>query len=408
MRPKEGPLRILFISDHFFPESFLGNEIPLHLRRHGYEVDVLTQNPAYPEGVIYPGYTNPFFQITRLEGTKVIRFKTITGYRDSLARKIANYLWFMVVSTLYVIVSVRSYDALFVYHVGTLTEALPLYVGKRVFGKRTSIWTLDIWPDSIFSFGFRRIPLLISILEWFVSAMYRSCDSIMVGSPGFIAKISRFVPFSKHPVFVPQWAPKELFQDEDTSIELDYEVVNFVFTGNIGTQQNLDRVICAFALAEQAGSRAHLHVVGGGRALDSARTTTRRLETKCIHFHARIPQRQVLRLIRSADACVLSLNPDPSIELTLPAKFQTYIHSGRPMLCVARGESRSLVEKHGLGEVADPDSVDSIAAAIDRICTYSASEKSEIEARMKALALGAFREETSMSRILSGIIGTTT
>jgi glycosyltransferase involved in cell wall biosynthesis len=405
MRGKKPRNRVLFISDHFFPESFLGNEIPSCLRRQGYAVDVLTQNPAYPEGVIYPGNPNPLFRLTRMDGIRVIRLKTITGYRDSLARKIANYLWFMLASTFYVVLSIRSYDFLFVYHVGTLTEAIPLYVAKRVFRRRTSIWTLDIWPDSVFSFGFRRTPLVAAALDRFVSAIYRSCDAIMVGSPGFVEKIGRFVPRGRKPEFIPQWAPRQLFEEEDPPVELERDAVNFVFAGNIGTQQNLDRVIRAFAFVERDGGPAHLHVVGDGRSLECAKTTASRLGATCVHFHPRIPQEQVLRLLRSADACVLSLNPDPSIELTLPAKFQTYLHSGRPILCVSRGEAKTLVETHGLGEIADPGSIDSIVSAIGRMCGYSDRDKAGIAVRMSALATEAFREETSLRKIVRGITG---
>lgn len=404
MMKKDSQLKVLFISDHFYPEAFLGNEIPSYLCAHGCSVDVLTQNPAYPEGIIYPGNPNPLFRITRMSGIRVFRLKTITGYRDSLSRKIANYLWFMFAATIFTLFSMRSYDTLFVYHVGSLTEALPLYVAKHIFGKRTSIWTLDIWPDSVFSFGFKRTPIISRALDRFVSAIYNSCDSVMVGSPGFIGKIGRFMPAGRQPIFVPQWAPKALFAEVDSSFAIDEECMSFVFAGNVGTQQNLDRVISAFAAVERGGHRAHLHIVGDGRSLEVVKATAQRLCTSSIHFHPRIPQGQILRLLGSADACVLSLNPDPSIELTLPAKFQTYLHSERPILCVARGESRYLVEENRLGEVAEPDSIESIAAAIKKICNYTEKERLEIAERMRKLTL-SFREEVSMQKILFEVAG---
>lgn len=121
---------------------------------------------------------------------------------------------------------------------------------------------------------------------------------------------------------------------------------------------------------------------------------------------AEFPQKQILSLIRSADACVLSLVPDPSIELTLPAKFQAYLLSGHPILCVARGESKILVERFQLGAVAEPDSLESIVNGIQRICRYSSAEKKVVESNMAEVVREYFQEEKSKETILYQVTGT--
>ena len=42
--------RILLVSQYFYPESFKGNDIAFELSKRGYNVDVLTGIPNYPEG----------------------------------------------------------------------------------------------------------------------------------------------------------------------------------------------------------------------------------------------------------------------------------------------------------------------------------------------------------------------
>jgi glycosyltransferase involved in cell wall biosynthesis len=397
--------RVLLVSDRFFPENFLCNELPKYLHTKGLIVDVLTQNAAYPEGKIYQGELNPLFRITRLDETRIFRLMTIIGFRESVWKKIANYLWFMFASALFVIFRASAYDSIFVYHVGALTEALPLYIAKRIYRKRTAIWTLDIWPDSVFSFGFKKTAFMSAMLDFFVSAIYNSCDCIMVGSPGFVEKIARFVPVSKRPIYVPQWAPKELFANNPSPIVLSNEATNFVFAGNVGTQQNIDRVIKAFASLNNNGNPAHLHIVGNGTYLERAKAIALICAARCVYFYPRIPERQVLSLLQKADACVLSLNPDASIELTLPAKFQTYLYSQRPILCVARGEARLMVKANDIGEIAEPDSIESISMAILRICNYTNKRKVEIAERTKALANEKFQESSLKRIILHGIVG---
>jgi glycosyltransferase involved in cell wall biosynthesis len=404
MRSRNNP-RVLVISDHFFPESFLGNEIPGYIHENGFDVEVLTQNASYPEGIVYRGESNPLFRITRMGSIRVYRVKTITGYRDSVFRKVVNYLWFMLAASLFVLVCANRYDFFFVYHVGTLTEAVPLYIAKRVFGKRTSIWTQDIWPDSVFSFGFKKNSISIQLLTSFVSAIYSSIDSIMVSSPGFVGKIKASTARQKTPFFIPQWAPRVVFEMVEPCIKFDHKNFNFIFTGNIGTQQNLHSVVNAFGIVEKIGKNCVLHIVGDGRNLSGLKSLVHDNDIGNVEFYRRIPQNQVLSLLKKADACVISLAPDPAIELTLPAKFQTYLFSGRPILCVARGESRALIERYGLGAVAEPDSVESIVEAIITICDFSPNKRNEISEKMRSTSTRLFNEEESKKAILAGIIG---
>ena len=49
-------MKLLVISQYFFPENFRINEVVASLLERGIQVDVLTGKPNYPEGVINPGY----------------------------------------------------------------------------------------------------------------------------------------------------------------------------------------------------------------------------------------------------------------------------------------------------------------------------------------------------------------
>jgi glycosyltransferase involved in cell wall biosynthesis len=396
---------VLFISDHFYPESFLGNEIAEFLSRDECIVDVLTQNPSYPEGVVYPGHTNPLFRITRMGKCRILRIRTVTGYRDSVGRKIANYMLFACSATIFTVLLAWRYDSIFVYHVGALTEAIPLYVAHHLWGTYTSIWSQDIWPEAIFAFGFERTGFALRVLNSFVSAIYRSIDCVMVSSPGFVEKICALTGRRKKPIFIPQWAPKELFASGESPIAFSHSTANFVFAGNIGTQQNLVRVVSAFIRAHSEGLEVALHLVGEGRMLAELKSLVKESKSKAVIFHGRIPQSSVLPVLRKADVCVLPLSPDPSVELTLPAKFQSYLFSGAPILCISRGEARNLIEKHGLGDVADPESVDSILEAIRRMAGYSAEERDAIAQRVRGAADSLFREEILKSRIAGHILG---
>ena len=50
-------MRILIISQYFWPENFKINDIALGLKDHGHEVQILTCKPNYPSGKFAHGYT---------------------------------------------------------------------------------------------------------------------------------------------------------------------------------------------------------------------------------------------------------------------------------------------------------------------------------------------------------------
>ena len=47
-------MRILIVSQYFWPESFLVNDLAVGLREKGHQVTVLTGIPNYPEGSFFP------------------------------------------------------------------------------------------------------------------------------------------------------------------------------------------------------------------------------------------------------------------------------------------------------------------------------------------------------------------
>jgi len=49
-------LRVLVISQHFWPENFRINEVVDSLRSEGCDVEVLSGQPNYPHGKIFKGY----------------------------------------------------------------------------------------------------------------------------------------------------------------------------------------------------------------------------------------------------------------------------------------------------------------------------------------------------------------
>ena len=51
-------MKILVISEVFYPENFLINDLVKEWKQQGFAVDIISQYPSYPESYVYPGYSN--------------------------------------------------------------------------------------------------------------------------------------------------------------------------------------------------------------------------------------------------------------------------------------------------------------------------------------------------------------
>ena len=72
--------RLLILTERFFPEEFLINDLATAWQQRGYEVELLTQVPSYPHDRIYDGYTNRLFQTTHeFHAIPIHRVRTVLG-----------------------------------------------------------------------------------------------------------------------------------------------------------------------------------------------------------------------------------------------------------------------------------------------------------------------------------------
>ncbi|AEJ18689.1 glycosyltransferase family 4 protein [Gracilinema caldarium] len=343
--------KIIIITERYAPEPFLITDLAEEWVKQGNEVTVVTQIPSYPGDKIYKGYKNSKL-VETINGVKIVRFPTVTGYSKSLYRKILNYLLFMLRELWFAFIASKDADAVFVYHTGPLTQALAV-IPIKIFRKiPITIWTQDVWPDAVFAYGFPEQGAFAVILKNFVKFIYYFCDTILVTSPGFIERLK---PYTKNKIveFIPQWVPDEIMKCDPSPFNLTEGASKFIFTGNLGSMQALDVVIKAFAELKQED--IVLYILGDGNKRKDFELLAKSLDATNIKFLGSLPQRQVLHCIRQCDFSVLSLSPNKLISLTIPAKFQTYLAAGKPILAITAGEVSRLIQENNIGIACYPD-----------------------------------------------------
>jgi glycosyltransferase involved in cell wall biosynthesis len=277
----------------------------------------------------------------------------------------------------------KKYNKVFVYHAGSLTQAIPAVLIKKLFGSQLYIWILDIWPDTVYAYGFKKGVLSEKWLDAFIRGIYRNCETIFVSCKGFKEKIEKYAPGAKI-VFSPQWVPSDLNFNQVMPHQLLKNGFNFTFAGNIGKVQNLENVIRGFARVGKQNGQAILNIVGDGSNLETIKNIAKEERIENIYFWGRRPLTEMPMWFEGSDVLIISLLDKPVFSLTVPAKFQAYLASGKPIFCIMKGEVADLVINNQIGIVAQPNNIDDIKTGFEK---FLSMPKQDLQASSRAAKL---------------------
>ena len=397
------PKKILIVTECFYPEEFKINDVALSWKNKGYGVDVLTLAPTYPLGRVFSSYKNSFFRKDEYQGIKIFRLRAVTGYKDSAIKKILKYINFMVFGSIVAIFIGRRYDYVFGFNVGSLTDMLPAVVIRKLYKKPTMFWVQDVWPDSVYAYGFKKNKALSTLLDAFVKFMYHNITAIAISSKGFESKLAPYIKKGLKFTYAPNWADN-LDMDMDPITLSTTQKVNFTFAGNIGKVQNLDNIINAFCLLPyEYQKKSQLNIIGDGSNLIFLKKLSN--NNPNIIFHGKQMRENMAKFYKASDFLIVSLINEPIFSVTVPAKTQTYIAAKKPILAIINGDVADIVNDNNLGISVDPSNVGLIKETFEKCINMPENEKSEFTNNNTKLLETTFNQDNIINRMTSQLIG---
>ena len=370
--------KILIISPHFHPEDFKCNDVAFELARRGYDVTALSDIPNYPAGKFYDGYG--FFRRRRetVNGVRIIRTGVIPRGDGSGKRLALNYLSFAFTACVRAVFMglFRRYDVVLVHETSPITVGLPALIIKAL-QKRSKLlfWVLDLWPESLQAAGNINNRRILSFFSGMARLIYRKSDTILISSRSFRTSILEKGDFENKLVYFPNWAEDVFASAETKEIPQLPEGFKVMFAGNIGQAQDFENVMKAALLLKDEKDVKFI-IVGDGRkkAWVDAFVKENGLEDT-VHMMGRFPLDTMPSFFEKADAMFLSLKDDFIFSLTAPAKLQTYMASGKPIIAMINGETRSLIQESGCGYSCAFGDAQGLADAILRMKSLSEEER---------------------------------
>ncbi len=359
-------MRLLIVTQYFWPESFRINEIVRTLVEKGVQVDVLTGKPNYPEGKIRAGY--------RMWGCTQDDFHGATLYRVPLVprgkgklRLAINYLSFILFGSVCGpwVTRHRQYDAVFVYGLSPILLALPgLLIGKLKHVP-VVVWVQDLWPQSLSATGYVRNGLILKAVEKMVRFIYSRSNLLLIQSRAFekhVKPLAAHTPIKYYPNSV-----DDIFSNPNLSTPVKCEGLgegfSILFAGNIGQAQAVGAIIDAADLLKDYPDIQFV-VLGDGSKRQWMLETAKKLNLRNIHLPGRFPLETMPGFMRQASALLVTLADQQIFAATVPNKIQAYLASGRPILACLNGEGARLVLKAEAGLAVPAEDGKALANAV--------------------------------------------
>lgn len=336
-------MRVLFVSQYYSPEPFLISEITEELVRRGHEVTVLTGLPNYPSGVVAEEYKDKKRRRETIGGVEIIRAPIIPRGKNKI-KLFINYFSFMRSANRVGKKLGGDFDLVISYELTPIFQVSPAVKIAKRLGIKILMYNLDLAPMAG-SGIVGKLPGFSGYYKRFSKWAMNACDLVAVSSPSFIEYNHSVngVPVEKM-VYLPQHA-SDFMLGENMETK-DNGVADFMFAGNIAGGTGLDTIVEAAALL-RGEENFRIHMVGDGSYLETLKEKVKNasLEDYFI-FYGRHPMKEMPNLYRQADALLITLRPG---QITIPAKLQNYMTTGKPIFGAMDGSGKDLIAEAGCG-----------------------------------------------------------
>lgn len=347
--------RLLVATQYFYPENFRINDMCLEWVKRGYDVTVLTGIPNYPVGDIYEGYKREYKE-EEWNGIHIIRLP-VHERGHSLLTLFLNCFTYVYYGKKWVKKVVKEnngnfpYDTFFTYEVSPMTQALVGVYATKKYGVKSILYVQDLWPENVIEIMGITTPIVIKPIENMVKKIYRDTNMIFATSESFVKviqdKIENKADIDKVKYW-PQYA-------EDFYKSLKKNKLNdkfrICFTGNIGKTQGLDILAKTAKLIrndynlQSKKIDIEFVIVGDGRQKEEFIKSIKENDVEDMFvLMGKKSAHEIPEILSTCDVAFLSFANIDLFKMTIPAKLQSYMACGMPILASADGETKNIIE----------------------------------------------------------------
>jgi colanic acid biosynthesis glycosyl transferase WcaI len=370
-------MRLLIITQYFWPENLRINDLTSDLIKRGNEVTILTAVPNYPSGRIFQEYKTSPNSFLDFNGAKIIRVPIIPRGSSNF-KLFLNYLSFIISASTVGLFKIKrqNFDAIFVFQPSPVTVCLPAVIYRYLKKVPVVFWVLDLWPETLKALGVVHSKWGLKLIGYLVSFIYNRNDLILGQSKSFLPSIRKYCKHD-HIRYFPGWA-ESIFSksiSESQSEFTENKFFNVTFAGNIGESQDFPSILDAIEKLKN-DNLIRWTIVGDGRMFLwlKEQVEKRGLEENVL-LEGRHPIEKMPYFFNRADALLVSLKDEEIFSYTIPGKLQAYLKAGKPILGMLNGEGADLIKTNNCGFVCKAGDSNGLVNQVKQLSQMSLKDR---------------------------------
>ena len=396
-------MRILIISQYFYPENFRINDLCLGLRDKGHTISVLTAKPNYPKGNFFSGYSFFNKSVDDYQGIKVYRSPIIPRGNATGFKLFLNYISFVFLGSIKLFFIKEKFDKIFVYAPSPITVGFIGIIASFIFKAKPYLWVHDLWPESVKDAGGVNNKVVLFLVDLMTRSIYYFYHKILIQSPNFKDYLLNQGVTDSKIIFYPYYA--ESFYKvvrEKENVKSQYgDGLSIVFAGNIGVAQSFDTIINAANILDKKINNFRFIIIGDGRDRERAlQVISEKKLNKYFKFLGSYPPEEMSDFFACADALLVSLKDTKIFSMTIPGKLQSYLACGKPIIASLNGIGAKIVDDSNSGFISNAEDYHSLANSIKVFSKLSSQKKKELGVNARKY----YKKEFERSRLLSRLI----
>jgi colanic acid biosynthesis glycosyl transferase WcaI len=384
-------VRILFLTENFPPETNAAAtrvyERALYWVKDGHLVTIITSAPNFPQGKLYAGWKNKWYQTEIHEGIRVVRIKTYITANRGTTRRMLDFVSFMITA---------FFAGLFEKRPDVIAATSPQFFAAVCGWALGSVRRIpfvfelgDLWPASIIAVGAMHPNFYLQLMEKLELFLYHRSASVAALTHAFKKNlIKRGIPANKISVVINgvdlwRYAP----QSRDVNLAKAWGLENKFVFGYVGTHGMAHGLLNILNAAELLKHRDDIRFlfVGDGAERTALIAHAKKLQLNNIVFLPPQPKEMMPKVWSLCNVALVHLKNTPAFAEVIPSKMFEAMGMGLPILmALPSGEATEILEQDGAGITIPPEDPKALADAVQQLCDDKALLK-----KLQKLSLAA-------------------
>lgn len=306
-------MRILIIAQYFPPETGGPQNRMIAMAEGmveaGHDVRVITEQPNYPTGVIWPEYRAGLFLDREYRGIPVTYVWIWEDRAKRFLTRIRFYVSFVIVAICAAARLKGRFDVV-------LASSPPLFVGiagwivSRMKRARFVFDVRDLWPDVAVAMGELRQENAIRLGKAMERLIYAKAHGITAVTQSFCEDIVRTAGRHKPVARITNGTVPEIYRSDRSKSECRKQLglpEHFLvtFAGNLGLAQGLDHILEGASILQDIDPEVCILFVGDGAAKQRLIEKLSSTGLRNVRFVPRVTQEKAACYMAASDALLV-------------------------------------------------------------------------------------------------------